>query len=269
MIKKYQRTVIVDKFTIVRGLDGFGSQLLSVFSGMAVSYIEPEKKYFHTPLKGIKLLDKNTEQNSDLKKTNKMIDSIVKNFGFEFVEDKKVNQYPFFHFYIENKGFDSYYTASFRKKISSCYPLPYPPDFEKEKHHISIHIRRGNDIFTEKDINSRIISSDVYSKLVNQIFKKFPNSIIHLFSWTNPNLSLEETKNVRSYFVNSGDLFIEDFNRMVHSDILFVGSSTMSVCAGLLCKGKVIAIPNVSNSNMSGLPIITEWKDNYKEIFSV
>ena len=95
------------KFTIVRGKDGFGSQLLSILSGMAVAHKRKDTEYVHTRLDGIRLLDKGEDQNTDLVSANEMLDELILRCGYKIRNQSDlVAEFPFFHYHIRNEGFD-------------------------------------------------------------------------------------------------------------------------------------------------------------------
>jgi hypothetical protein len=248
--------------TVNRGNDGFGSQLMSIISGLAYAKTN-NLNYFHTQLQGIKLLDKNELQNTDLEKANILINDIIKNLGYlNYNNMEECLSRPFYHDIIYHEGADKYYTDFFLNLLPKAYIMPRPA-FYDNSFNIAIHIRRGNDIFTDSDINARIVSNDVYENTIELLQRQYPTAKIHIFSWTDPNLKIK-TNNVQFHITNSGDSFLNDFNALVHSDILFVGSSTFSISAGFFCKGTVVCGPQFCKLNTT--PIPTRWKINYKKI---
>jgi hypothetical protein len=118
-------------------------------------------------------------------------------------------------------------------------------------------------IFNQQDINTRIVSNDVYENIITYLQKIYPTAQIHIFSWTDPNLKIN-INNVYLHITNNGDSFLDDFNALVHSDILLIGSSSFSISAGLFCTGTVICGPQFCK--LIETPIPTKWKKNYKEI---
>lgn len=198
------------EFTISKGDDGFGSQFFGMLSGMAYSMKNPQEVYVHTPIKNIKLLDKPNPQNYDLLKANKIISNIVDKCNFRHLDDKnsEIKKIHSLENYIAlNGGFDFYYDENFVQKIQQGYTINRPKDFEIDKHHISIHIRRGPDIFGP-EINYRIIPLNIYSLLINKLTQIYPKSVIHIFSWTDLNLILTKKQNNIIYHIaNSGEFF--------------------------------------------------------------
>lgn len=248
--------------TVQRGSDGFGSQLMSIISGMAYAKTN-NLNYLHSPINNIKLLDKNEFQNTDLERANLLISDIIKNLGYSnYTGIEECSIRPFYHDTIYFEGVDKYYTDSFLNELPQVYKN-LPPTFYKKNFNIGIHIRRGNDIFNQSDINDRIISNDIYEKIIKILKYVFPEAIIHIFSWTDPKLNIDNN-NVEYHITKSGELFLDDFNSLVHSDILFVGSSTFSISAGFFCKGIVVCGPELCK--LKNTPIPTRWKKNYKTI---
>jgi len=248
--------------TVKRGNDGFGSQVMSIISGLAYAKVN-DLNYLHSPIEGIKLLDKNEFQNTDLDKANTLISDIIKNLGYSNytgVEECSIS--PFYHDKIYQEGPDKYYTKLFLDELPKAYKNP-APSYYKDSFNIGIHIRRGNDIFNKNDIDVRIISNDVYEKTISILQKIYPEATIRIFSWTNPKLNIN-TDNVKYHITESGDTFLDDFNALVHSDILFVGSSSFSISAGFFCNGIVVCGPQFCKLNNTAIP--TRWKKNYKII---
>jgi hypothetical protein len=252
-----------NKITIDRGNDGFGSQLLSIFSGIAYAK-KHDLEYIHTPISGIKLLDKQEMQNKELDKANAIINSIVSKMGIRF---RQPNEFcisrPFFHYEIANIGYDYYYDNEFLSSVRNCYQEPKPEIFDNS-HNIAVHIRRGSDIFAENDIYYRIVNSDVYDKLIEKLHEKYKNSKIHIFSWTDPKLTISYS-NVVYHISDTGDTFLDHFNCLVHADVLMTGSSTFSVCAGMLNKNRVLGMKN----KLVATPLLQDWLKNYEELMYV
>jgi hypothetical protein len=248
--------------TVKRGNDGFGSQLMSIISGLAYAKTN-NLNYLHSPISNIKLLDKNEFQNTDLDRANELIFNVIKNLGYlNYTGSEECLSRPFYHDIIYQKGTDKYYTESFLNELPMAYKN-LAPKYYKDSFNIGIHIRRGSDIFNQNDINVRIIPNEVYEKIINLLQKIYPEATIRIFSWTDPKLNIDES-NVKYQITNTGDLFLDDFNALVHSDILFVGSSTFSISAGFFCKGIVVCGPELCK--LKNTPIPTRWKKNYKII---
>jgi hypothetical protein len=259
------------KITVQRGNDGFGSQFMSILSGIAYS-VHNNYEYCHTPLMGIKLLNLDTNQDGELQRANNLIENFVKNLGYNHCSCNdhvmKVvcnNVYfvkPHFHDYIFNNGVDKFYTQKLLNSFSKAYPLE-KPSYYNSNFNIAIHIRRGDDIFHPSDIKYRIIDNNVYENIITILQNKYPDAIIHIFSWTDPNLNIN-TKNIVYHISNSGEYFLNDFNGLVHSDLLVVGSSSFSITAGLL-NNKMVLI-NSELCKLQNTPIPSFWFDNFNNI---
>jgi len=249
--------------TMGKSHDGFGSLLLSSISGMAFAKIKGYN-YIHTEFSGIKLLDKPDVQNTDLERANLLIRDIIKNLGYRMrvADDEGVVQASYYVPIIE-QGVDLYYTDEFLKKLQDSYSMKKPSYYKNDTFNIAIHIRRGHDIFKNEDIQARIIPNEVYENII-KIFQQFySEATIHIFSWTNPNLNIDN-KNVVYHITESGDKFLDDFNGLVHSDILVAGSSTFSLSAGMFNKGLVLCGEEVFKLHETPFP--TKWKNNYNNI---
>lgn len=248
---------------IVRGNDGFGSQLFSIISGIAFSK-KNNYQYMHTELQGIKLLDKPDCQNKELDRANKLINDIIINLKLPFkTQNDKCLTRPFFHEEILNFGVEHFYNQSFLDLLSSSYPLSKPSYYSKDATNIAIHIRRGSDIFHPGDIKARIVENDIYENIIRILDKKIKNPIFHIFSWSDPNLNLTQS-NIIKHISKSGDVFLDDFNALVHSDILVVGSSTFSISAGFFNKNMVLCDTQLCKLNKTPYPTI--WNDNFKRM---
>lgn len=244
--------------TIKRGDDGFGSQLFSIISGMA--YCDLNKlEYLHSGIQNIKLVDKDNFQNDEISISNELINKIINNLGFKCYNGESCTTKPFLHDVIYNEGAHQYFTNTFLSKLSLSYEYEYPKLYNKEYNNIAIHIRRGDDII-ESDKTFRWVDSSVYDNIIHTLNQKIENSYFHIFSWGNPNLSVN-IPNITYHTVNSGEKFVEHFNCLVYSDILIVGSSTFSISAGFFNRNKVIC--HNSLCKLDKTPIPTQWIENY------
>jgi len=169
------------KITVILGDAGFGSQFLSVLSGIAVAKVN-QVEFVHTPLRNIKLVNHNEFQNSDLGKANEMINEIIRNLGLKIANDREpVVVVPFFHDYIYDRGVDNYYSEEFLSQLHKSYPLPRPECYGNDKLNIAIHIRRGDDI-VGGDMSSRHISDELYDPIIRKFRLLYPDAIIHIVS---------------------------------------------------------------------------------------
>jgi len=251
----------MEYITINRGPDGFGSQLLSIISG--ISYAKANGlTYLHTPISNLKLVDKSEFQNTELVKCNNIIDAVINNLNLrKRTEYDSCVSKPFFHKEIKNEGVEKYYNDSFLKELQNSYPTTMSkPDYFDGNFNIAIHIRRGADIL-ELDKPYRYIGSEIYEKIIKILKKEYPEAVIHIFSWNDSGVI--EGENIIFHTSETGDIFLEDFNAMVHSDILLVGSSSLSMVAGMFNKNKVICNDDLFKCTD---PIPPSWIENYNKI---
>ena len=249
--------------TIVRGSDGFGSQVLSILSGIAYAKTN-NLEYQHTGISGIKLvgfpLNTNEKMVSDC---NNMLSHIMENLDIKAASgDCEV--FPFFHNEILQEGVDNYYNDSYLSQISESYLGVKPKIYDKDKFNIAIHIRRGDDIL-DSDMSCRWINNSVYENLIDRLLHTYPNSIIHIFSWNNPNLDISSDR-VIYHITDDGMGFLDDFNCLVQSDLLVVGSSTFSIAAGILNKNIVMCDDSLCKL-LTPLPL--RWMENYNKIIKL
>lgn len=251
--------------TIKRGDDGFGSQLFSIISGIA--YAEAANlNYLHSEIENIKLVGVDTPQNFELTRCNGLINGIIKNLNLRHkgINDQVVVR-PFFHDVIFKEGADIYFNEPFLKKLQNSYISNKPEYYNNDKINIAIHIRRGADIM-DNDRTHRWIEGDLYNDIIIKLNKLYPDAMIHIFSWNKPDLAEFEEKIKEKLIYHTserGDVFIEDFNALVNSDVLVVGSSTFSLCAGLLNKNLVLCDSEIFK--LANTPYPTSWIENYKK----
>jgi hypothetical protein len=258
--------------TIKRGHDGFGSQLFSIISGLAYC-LKNNIQYSHSQIDNIKLIDKNEFQNNELAKANLFINEFIDQLGID-TKRNDCEVYPFLHDYIHSNGVDNFFTDDFIKLLSNSNFSQRPELYKNDKFNIAIHIRRGNDIPTTNNIhyhdfqqnyNQRWIESNVYDDLIAKLNKKIPNCAIHIFSWNDPKLSIS-LPNMQYHIVDNGELFMDDFNSLIHADLLVVGSSTFSLSAGFFNKNQVIC--DSSLCKLPNTPIPSLWLKNYNVLMN-
>jgi hypothetical protein len=97
------------------------------------------------------------------------------------------------------------------------------------------------------------------------LLSKYPNAKIHIFSWTDPKLEIY-SNNIIYHIVNSGERFIEDFNCLVHADILIAGSSAFSISAGMFNKNITIINDNIHKLSYMYAPVPSSWIKNSIDI---
>ena len=103
--------------------------------------------------------------------------------------------------------------------------------------------------------------------MIIKLNKVYPDAKIHVFSWEQPDL-IDFNENIKQKLVyhisDNGGVFIEDFNALIHSDILIVGSSTFSLCAGLFNKNLVLCDETIFK--LITTPFPTDWIENFSKI---
>jgi hypothetical protein len=97
------------------------------------------------------------------------------------------------------------------------------------------------------------------------LLSKYPNAKIHIFSWTDPKLEIY-SHNIIYHIVNSGERFIDDFNCLVHADILIAGSSAFSISAGMFNKNTTIINDNIHKLSYMYAPVPLSWIQNSIDI---
>ena len=261
----------MDCLTIKRGDDGFGSQFFSIISGV-IFCLKHNIPYSHREIENIKLIDKDINQNEEVILANKLINDVIKNLN---VNSCKLNceEKPFCHDIIYDVGGGFYYTDEILDSFKKSYLIEKPEIYKNDKINIAIHIRRGDDIpfnnnsvygdSWQKNLEERWIKSEVYDEIITKLLSIYPNSLIHILSWGNPKLNVVDER-IIYHIVNSGEKFIDDFNLLITSDILVVGSSTFSISAGFLNPNKVICSNEICK--LPRTPIPPQWIKNYNEI---
>jgi hypothetical protein len=249
--------------TVRRGRDGFGSQLLSIFSGIAWCRTHPDNTYWHSSLSDIKLSDMENTQNHELGKANEFVNQIIQNLGISTI-DKCIGSFSTiesYHIPIKNKGVDSYYNEDFFSYLNASYTIGKSEYFTKP-HNISIHIRRGADIAVKNPW--RWIDESLYEPIIERFSIDYPDSDIHIFSWNDP--SIKSRPNIKFHIVDNGRKFMDDFHAMVQSDILVVGSSSFSMSAGMLSKGVVLCDESIYKVSD---PLPTSWINNFQQLMRI
>ncbi len=249
--------------TVIRGNDGFGSQVLSILSGIA--YAKTNKlEYQHTGISGIKLVGFPVNSNEKmLSDCNNMLSHIMKNLNIKTVSGS-CKVFPFFHNEILQGGVDNYYNDSYLLQMSESYVGVKPKIYNKNKFNIAIHIRRGDDIL-DADMSCRWIDNIIYENLIDRLLRVYPDGVIHIFSWNDPNLNINNDR-VIYHITDDGMGFLDDFNSLVQSDLLVVGSSTFSISAGILNKNIVMCHDSLCKL-VTPLPL--RWMENYNKIIKL
>lgn len=246
--------------------DGFGSQCLARIAGIVYANYH-NLNYVHFPINKI-ILEDNPSQSrcAELENVNILLDSIMRNFGVACITDLdssvKIDTYDRVNFYNEiNSNPKQYFTQEIVDKFKNSYHQNCPEYYKNEKLNISIHIRRGNDIRSEDFF--RYVESDIYDDIIEKLLKKYENSIIHIFSWNDPQIKVQSDR-ITYHITDDGGEFMSHFNGLVHADILLVGASTFSICAGFFNKNIVLYNKKISRMHVN--PFIPVWENNYYEI---
>jgi hypothetical protein len=257
--------------TIDHDNDGFGAQMMGIISAIAYAKFH-EHTYYHTPRKNIKLVGIEEPQNAEIDKINEFLNTFMKNLGINLMPSEILldgegkpkftcEVRPHFHDEIYYNG-SNYYTKEFNTYLRQNYPLT-KPNYYENMHNIAIHIRRGSDIDSPSQRHNRWIDSNVYNCLIDLIHVKYPNSIIHVFSWGDPEIEIKPF--IVFHSSNSGSTFLDDYNALVWADILVVGSSTFSLSAALINNNKIII--DGAFYKLNGMYIPNEWMQNFKEFY--
>lgn len=259
---------MTNSITIQRGSDGFGSQFLSIISGILYAKAHG-KEYLHSPISNIKLSDKSEFQNEEYERAKKLVDTIVHNMGYANLDKQSCEIRNFFHQEIYESP-EKYFSKKIMESFQHSYPMERPSYYDASSMHIAVHIRRGADIL-DFDVPWRIVDSKVYDRIISKLLSKYPEAKIHIFSWSNPGLSIDH-KNIIYHTVSSGNYFLDDFNALVHADILVVGCSSFSHAAAVFNKNIILYDHNdlwkkqSENAQVKGIGVPQEWLLNYKRI---
>jgi hypothetical protein len=253
--------------TNVDGGDGFGSQFLSRISGMA--YANHHKlNYVHYPIKTLVLEDNPSQSRTDeLDVSNKLLNDIMLNLEIKNVDELNSSdtidahcRVDFYREIISNPS--QYFNEEWISNLQNSYIEKPPSYYQNEKLNIAIHIRRGNDISINDSL--RYVSSDLYNDIITKLLEKYEDSIIHIFSWNDPQINVNSNRIVYHTTSDGGKEFINDFNALVHADILLVGSSTFSISAGFFNKNIVLYNKKISRIDIN--PFIPIWETNFENI---
>jgi hypothetical protein len=253
--------------TNIDGGDGFGSQFLARISGMA--YANHHKlNYVHYPIKTLLLEDNPSQSRTDeLDSSNKLLDNIMSNLGIKNIDEldssDTIDAYCRVNFYREILSNPyQYFNKEWINRLKNSYTENSPSYYQNGKLNIAIHIRRGNDISINDSL--RYVNSDLYNDVISRLLEKYKNSIIHIFSWNDPQINVDSDRIVYHTTSDGGKEFICDFNALVHADILLVGSSTFSISAGFFNKNTVLYNKKISRIDLN--PFIPNWETNFKNI---
>lgn len=242
------------EFTIKRGNDGFGSQMLAILIGYLIG-CETDNEYLYSSIDNIKLVNVGF-QNQELDQINNVLSIMMSRLG---VRKALTNTQNLFVPHTKLPHLCTNLTLQGRgiASLKTCWPLL--PTSNKQV--LSIHIRMGDDI--EADNRARCQPIYYYNDLIKRCLKTFPNHIIQLISWREPDIIKDLKSFVTIKSSQEGGEILEHYNEMVHSDILIIGSSSFSMSAGLLNKGTVLCDKNIIGISP---PYPKEWNDNFEEL---
>ena len=217
--KKYYSTKKI-YYTVTGKTDGFGAQYQAILSGIA--YCEfMNYQYLHTPILQM-------EHENDTDKFNIFMgipkDTISTNV-------KKEAFSPVVHW---SETPDLYYTPEVLGRIRKYYFRTPKPDTDTDV--IAIHIRRGD--VNKEAFPERYTENNFYCKLIPDLIRKYPNTIIKIFS--QGKLEMYELQNVEWHLdTNLTDVF----HQMVVAKVLVTAKSSLSYTAALLNQNTVYYMP--------------------------
>jgi hypothetical protein len=219
--------------TIKGKIDGFGSQYLSILSG--ISYCNYKNyNYVHTPF--IKI-----EHGTDKNKANKFI-------GIKISKVNDISCNIIAHRYISEVHYSEspslYYNEKVLDYIRKCYYSTEKPVISGVD--IAIHIRRG-DVSKNKN-NHRFVPNDVYLKIINKLKEKYPEYTITIFS-EGKYEDFKEYNMEESCFRLNTDIF-ETFHSLVSSKVLIIGWSSFSYCAGIINSNTVYNLDSFNHKKL-------------------
>ena len=245
--------------TVIRGSDGFGSQMLCMFLGY-LNTVRDGQEFCYTPLQTILLANDVGPANNELALLNSIIKKIMNKLSVPCCSE--VQSTP-----IEASNHEDVYPNvnkdTFLKKnllpLHSAWPLESP--YEEGTFNVVIHLRRGKDI-VRGDVN-RWTPSDYYNDLIPKLLTSYPKALIHTVSWECPELSDFNSSRVIHHTCSEGDEITEHYNMLVHADMLFLCSSTFSSSAALFNKNMVLL--DSSLMKLTGCPTDERWANNFTE----
>ena len=239
------------QFTVKRGHDGFGSQMLATLIGYLLS-VQNNIKFYYSPIECIKLCYVG-EQNKEIKQLNAAIDSMMANLNISQAKsDIPVIIKPY---HLCNA---STLKGVGLTNLKKCWKEPSP---KKDRKTLSIHIRMGDDVEVDNRVRCQPIS--YYNSLIRRCLQAFPTYDIQVISWRQPNIDLDLKSKITMYSSTDGGDIADHYNLMIHSDLLIVASSSFSISAGLLNKGHVLCDKNIIGISA---PYPKEWNDNFRSV---
>lgn len=137
-------------------------------------------------------------------------------------------------------------------------------DFGTNKLNVGVHIRRGD---INKAVNTnRWLELNDYSKIINH-FRLNNNTgkelVFHIFSEGTKDSFKELTNNDVILHLNGSD--IQEFNKLISTDIIITGLSTFSILGAYLSDAKIYYNKLRNYTRWSGLGRFTDIKIMFKE----
>jgi len=252
--------------TINRGKDGFGSQMYATIIGYLAT-MHVNKKYYYSNLSPITLKNVGTLRERTID-SNVLLNKIMTNLNVKHIslrnklESCIQIQLPYACVTQES------FLNDHHRKLQDSWPMP-KPDFFQDYHNICIHMRRGQD--TNVNDKHRWIDSGFYEKMLETLFVKYPASKIHIFCWGDSGLSHIKNENLTIHN-SDGFNFINDYNALVHADMLIVAGSTFSISAAffnknlILCSNDIVKFNSSDNMNCKKAPFPDLWEKNYNDV---
>lgn len=241
------------EFTIQRGSDGFGSQMMAILTGYLIG-CDKGHRYLYSTIRSIELCIIGA-QNQELDEMNRILSAMMSNLGVERAAKNTPNIFVA-HCKLPHLCTNTTFQGEGLEKLKVCWPLEPTSD----KKTLSIHIRMGDDV--EVDNRVRCQPIEYYNNLIRRCLERFPDHTIQLISWREPAIAEDLKDKVVVDASESSDV-LRHYNLMIHSDILIIGSSSLSMSAGLLnpntvlCDKDIIAIsPQYPK----------QWNDQFEEL---
>jgi len=146
--------------------------------------------------------------------------------------------------YFENTNTDLTKNLKKLREIFVTKNVDLPkPIYNINNHNICIHIRLGDAITTGRKLDKNIMKTIDIFKL------KYPNSYIHVFSDEPEKINYKKDKKIILYDKNIDVLDI--FSSFIHSDILVISYSSLSIASHLLGKKtQTVYIPDIAGPTL-------------------
>lgn len=236
--------------------DGFGSQYQSVLSAIAIAdYLGIE--FVYTPMRDIahnynndinfinRLIDftgirnfyKNANTVSGLTKKNvSVLSQIGKKPGILYVINSS-------KIIIDNNPDILFRAKSQLRKVYLSSSKPKLKTFDVNSYNVAVHIRRRNIM----DDRESFLVNDYYFGVMNDILKKYPNALFHIYSQANSKICDYSSIVPHGFegFEKYSCTFhldepVEDtFHGMVMADALIMCDSSLSYAAAILSNGEI------------------------------